>query len=120
MSTNYYLRRLDAKDDTNDVHIGLSTADLFELEAHPRRGIVTIRDWRDRIEKEDVVVVDEYDNHIDKPTFLAVLADSRNQMAKAKSAIYLNCPQCPPANRPMKGQRYRDDEGYLFCNYVFS
>ena len=120
MSTNFYLRSITAKDDSEDLHIGLSSSSFLELEAHPRRGIVAIRDWRARIAQPQFIVVNDSEETIEKEVFLARMVKERDQMAVEKRPIYVNCPQCPPANMPMKGQRYKDDEGYLFCNYVFS
>ncbi len=96
MSLNYYLRT-----SAGDHHLGLSTMGLeFLFAAQP--GLASFADVRRALETG--VILDEADRVVSAEEFLATV---RAGDSGRKLPIY-GCPD-----------RYRDDEGHLFCRYEF-
>lgn len=118
MSTNFYYR--DAKDtDYSDVnHIGLSAAQLFIFQAAPKKGLTTFAAWKKYLQVAGRVIVDEYNHVRTFDEFVALVENSKNG---ANSAEYRNSPVLAASVKiTSQVRRYRDEEGHMFSNYVFS
>ena len=117
MSTNFYYRHQGDTDYSEDNHIGLSTGAYFLMQADPKRRLTTHAAWLRLLLTPDVEIVDEYNVVWPLNEFFQLLDRAK---AQATGNVYANSPVLAAGARIEPGMRYRDEEGHLFANYVFS
>ncbi len=117
MSTNFYFRPADQAQYRDEDHIGLSAAGMFTFRVFLDAGLTSFAAWQEKLQQPGLVIVDEYNHPVSFARFKA-LVDS---CLDAPSGQYRNAPQLA-AGQPIGPtvQRYRDADGHLFGNYVFS
>lgn len=118
MSTNFYFRSENEPEYADVNHIGLSTSQLFIFHALPKKGLTTFAAWKKHLQVAGRVIVDEY-NHVRAfDDFVKLVESSKNG---ATCAEYRNSPVLAASVKiTSQVRRYRDEEGHMFSNYVFS
>lgn len=118
MSTNFYYRDANEKEYADVNHIGLSTSRLFIFQAFPKKGLTTFAAWKKFLLVAGRVIVDEANCPWTFDQFIALAESSKNG---ATCAEYRNSPVLAACVKiTSQVRRYRDEEGHMFSNYVFS
>lgn len=117
MSTNYYFRTQATKDGEEPLHIGLSAGGYFMFHAHTAKMLISKSSWMAYLTGYRGEIVDEYDKVVSLDHFKRIVALTPEDSIRA---VFVNSPVVLPGKPIAPSLRYRDGDGYLFCNAEFS
>ena len=101
------------------LHIGKSSHGWqFHFAAHFNEHLTTAAEWREFLDRDDVVILDEEDRLVTKPEFLELLEDKSPKVASLKNH-YDWCAQ-KPESRGYLESIYKDADGWTFSKWEFS